>query len=451
MIKNKEPGGTAGSGRRYRRGLRAAAILAVASLVAVACSSSSKTSTGASGTQANTASAPGVTATEITLGSHQPLTGQAAPGYSEIAPAAKAMFAYVNSKGGVDGRTINYIYKDDAYNPSQTSTVVRELVEQDHVFAILNGLGTPTHQQVVPFLNAEKVPDVFVASGCTCWNDPSKYPYTTGYQTNYEIEGKILGSYVNTNFSGQKVGYLLQNDDVGKGGEAGLDQELPSSDVVSKQNYDVSALGSGLGNQMSALQQSGAKVVVLFAIPAAAALALLAAAQINYHPQFVASSIDADVHTLSGLLSSFAKGKAGVSALLNGMLTASYLPSPTDASNSWITLYQKIHDQYDKSEPFDANTVYGMSMAYNFIQLLKKAGNDLTRQGLIDAINSANLTGPGLLPLTYSSTNHGGYEGEQMAKFSATAVTLFGPVYKSANSGPITTYTGGQPDPPAGF
>jgi ABC-type branched-subunit amino acid transport system substrate-binding protein len=423
-------------------------LLAIAALLAAACSSSSKTATTSGTGGANTASAPGVTATEITIGSHQPLTGQAAPGYSEIAPAAKAMFEYVNNKGGVNGRTINYIYKDDAYNPSQTSTVVRQLVEQDHVFGIFNGLGTPTHQQVEPFLNAEKVPDVFVASGCTCWNDPSKSPYTFGYQTNYAIEGRILGNYINTNMKGKKVGYLLQNDDVGKGGEQGLDMELPSSSVVSKQNYAVSALGSGLGNQMSALQRAGAQVVVMFAIPAAAALALLAAAQINYHPQFVASSIDADVHTLAGLISSFSKGKAAA-ALLDGILTASYLPSPNDTSNPWIQLYKTIHDTYDKNEPFDANAVYGMSVAYNFIQVLEKSGHDLTRQGLVDAMNSANLTGPGLLPLTFSSSDHGGYKGEQMGKFSATAVTLFGPVYQTGMSGPITTYTGTQPAPPA--
>jgi ABC-type branched-subunit amino acid transport system substrate-binding protein len=423
-------------------------VLGVIALLAAGCSSSGK-STATSGTGgANTASAPGVTATTITIGSHQPLTGQAAPGYSEIAPAAKAMFEYINSKGGVNGRTINYIYKDDAYNPSQTSTVVRQLVEQDHAFAIFNGLGTPTHQQVVSFLNAEKVPDVFIASGCTCWNDPSKAPYTFGYQTNYAIEGRILGNYINKNFPGKKVGYLLQDDDVGTGGEQGLDSELPSSSVVSKQKYAVSALGSGLGNQMSALQRAGAQVVVLFAIPAAAALALLAAAQINYHPQYVASSIDADVHTLSGLISSFSKGKAAA-ALLDGILTASYLPSPNDTSNSWIQLYQKIHDTYDKGEPFDANAVYGMSVAYNLVQVLQKAGHDLTRQGLVDAMNSAHLTGPGLLPLTFSSSDHGGYKGESMAKFSATAVTLFGPVYQTDMSGPITTYTGGQPSPPA--
>ena len=425
--------------RRFQRAMRGAAALSIVAMLAVACSSSSSSS-----------STPGVTSNSIAVGSHQPLTGPAAPGYSEIAPAAKAMFQYINAKGGVDGRSINYTYEDDAYNPSQTATVVRKLVLQDNVFAIVNGLGTPTHQQVQPFLNTEKVPDLFVASGCVCWNQASKYPETYGYQTNYQIEGRILGKYVHDNFAGQKVGFLLQNDDLGQGGSDGLTAEIPSADVASKQNYDVSALSSGLGNQMAALQAAGVKVVVGFSIPAATALGLLAAAQIGYHPQWVLSSIDADITTMSGLLASFSKGKAGAS-LLEGVLTAGYLPSASDTSNPWVALYKKIHDQYDASNPFDANTVYGMSWAYNFIQVLQKAGKNLTRKSLTDAMNSADLSGPGLLPLTYSSTDHRGYEGEQMAKFQSGTVTAFGPVYKALETGTISTSTKTQPAPPANF
>jgi ABC-type branched-subunit amino acid transport system substrate-binding protein len=423
-----------------RLGLRFVAIAAVAAMVAAGCGSSSSSS-----------SAPGVAASSITVGSHQPLTGPVAPGYSEIAPATKAMFDYINAtKSGVNGRKINYTYEDDAYNPTQTVTVVRKLVLQDNVFAILNGLGTPTHQQVLGFLNTEKVPDVFVASGCTCWNQTTKYPYTFGYQTNYTIEGRILGNYVKNNFAGQKVGYLLQNDDVGQGGQAGLDKELPASDVVSKQMYDVSALTGPLTNQMAALQAAGAKVVVMFSVPAATALALLAAALIGYHPQFVASSIDSDISTLTGLLQNYSKGQAGGS-LLNGLITALYLPSATDTSNPWIQLFQKIHSQYDSSNPFDGNTIYGMAVGYDFWQVLEKAGKNLTRSSLVSTLNSANLTGPGLLPLTFSSTDHRGYQGEQMAVFQGTSVNAMGPVYQTTETGPITTYTKGQPAPPSGF
>jgi ABC-type branched-subunit amino acid transport system substrate-binding protein len=391
-----------------------------------------------------------VSSSAITIGSHQPLTGPAAPGYSEIAPASKALFEYVNAKGGVHGRKINYAFEDDAYNPAQTASVVNKLVLQDHVFAILNGLGTPTHQQVVQLLNTQKVPDLFVASGCVCWNNTSKYPYTTGFQTNYTIEGRILGKYIHDNLAGQKVGYLSQNDDFGQGGVAGLDKEIPAGDVVSKQTYEVSALTGGLSNQVSALQASGAQVVVLFTIPAATALTLLAAAQLGYHPQWVASSVNVDARTLIGLLASFSKGRAGA-ALLNGMLSSSYGPVASDTSNPWIQLFKRIHDQYDASEPFDGNTVYGMSVAYSFVQLLEKAGSNLTRKSLIDTVNSANLVGPGPLPLTFSSSDHRGFEGEQMARFDSGAISVFGPVYKTFETGPIATYSASRTSPPAGF
>ena len=120
------------------------------------------------------ASAPGVTATSITFGTHQPLTGPAAPGYSEIAPASQAFFDYVNAHGGVFGRKIHLIIKDDAYNPANTVNVVHQLVLQDNVFGIFEGLGTPTHTKVVGFLNASKVPDLFVASGCPCWDNGAR-------------------------------------------------------------------------------------------------------------------------------------------------------------------------------------------------------------------------------------------------------------------------------------
>src|SRR6516165_10108883 len=170
---------------------QAAAIMTVAALGVAACSSSSSSpaSSAASSSAALTASAPGITSTTITIGSHQPLTGPVAPGYSEIAPASNAYFAYVNAHGGVYGRKIVYKYLDDAYNPTTTSTVVRQLVLQDNVYAVFNGLGTPTHLAVVSFLNAQKIPDVFIASRCDCWNQPTTYPQTFGWQLDYIREG----------------------------------------------------------------------------------------------------------------------------------------------------------------------------------------------------------------------------------------------------------------------
>jgi ABC-type branched-subunit amino acid transport system substrate-binding protein len=148
----------------------------------------------------------GVSSTSVTFGTHQPLTGPAAPGYSEIAPASAAFFEYLNAKGGIYGRKIHLIVKDDAYNPTQTVNVVHGLVLNEKMFGIFEGLGTPTHTKVVGFLNSEKVPDLFVASGCPCWDNGSAQPYTFGWQPNYTIEGKILGQYIKQHFASSKVG-----------------------------------------------------------------------------------------------------------------------------------------------------------------------------------------------------------------------------------------------------
>src|SRR6266581_954517 len=187
--------------RTHRLRWQAAAVMTVAAFTVAACSSGGSSSSGSSqgsgsSSAALTASAPGITPTQIVIGSHQPLTGPAAPGYSEIAPASAAYFAYVNAHGGVHGRKIVYKYLNDAYNPTTTASVIRQLVLQDNAYAVFHGLGTPTHLAAVSFLNAQKVPDVFVASGCECWNNPSADPQTFGWQLDYVREGKILGQYV---------------------------------------------------------------------------------------------------------------------------------------------------------------------------------------------------------------------------------------------------------------
>ena len=226
--------------------LAGAATAATLALVVAACGSSSSSS-----------SVPGVTATSITFGTHQPLTGPAAPGYSEIAPASQAFFDYVNAHGGVFGRKIHLIIKDDAYNPAKTVNVVHQLVLQNKVFGIFEGLGTPTHTKVVGFLNASKIPDLFVASGCPCWDNGTAQPMTFGWQPNYTIEGKILGQYIKQHFAGQKVGVLYQDDDFGQGGLAGIEDEVPAADIVSKQPYQSGV--TTLAPQITALKSVGGK------------------------------------------------------------------------------------------------------------------------------------------------------------------------------------------------
>jgi ABC-type branched-subunit amino acid transport system substrate-binding protein len=395
----------------------------------------------------SSASTPGVTKTSVTIGSHQPLTGPAAPGYSEIAPAAKAMFTYLNAKGGVNGRKINYIYKDDGYNPTNTVNVVRQLVLQSKVFAIFNGLGTPTHTKVVPFLTAEKVPDLFVASGCPCWDDGAKQPETFGWQPSYQIEGKLLGNYLKANFAGKKIGVFYQDDDFGQGGLAGLKEEIPDQ-IVSAQPYQPG--NTNVAPQITAIQKAKADVLVDFTIPAYTAIGQLTAFKVGYKPQLVVSNVGIDPTTVGGLLKEFSKGKADT-ALIEGALTDAYLPATTDTSNPWIALFKQIHDKYDAKAPFDGNVEYGMAAAYTFAQALKAAGQNPTRQSLVDAVEKGGFTGPGLVPFRFSGQQHGGYGGAQMAKVTSGAIVPFGPVQTTDPSpGPISTYTTKPPSPSSG-
>ena len=396
----------------------------------------------------NQASAPGITPSTISIGSTQPLTGVAAPGYDEIAPASKAYFAYVNAHGGVFGRKIKYTYLDDGYNPSQTPTVTHQLVLQDNVFAMFSALGTPTHLSVVSYLNAQRIPDLFVSSGCNCWNNTSKYPNTFGWQPDYTIEGKILGQYVKQHLSGQKVGYFYQNDEFGLDRVKGLDDELPASSVVSRQNYVPT--NTSIGAQIAGLQQAGAQVVVSFSVPAFTAIALLTAATLNYHPTWVVSNVGSDPPTLSGLLSSFSHGAAG-GALVTGMITDAYLPLVSAGSNSWIKLFKGIEHQYAPTLPWDGNVLYGMAQAYTLVQVLKASGRNPTRAGVIKTLETLKLSsGPGLVPFAFSKRNHLGYEGVEVVQTGSTGgQTVLSPVYVTANKGKIQTYKGKVAKAPA--
>jgi len=437
---------------------QAAAITTVAALTVAACSSNSSSSsspgTGSSSSSSSaalTASAPGITPTQILIGSHQPLTGPAAPGYSEIAPASTAYFDYVNAHGGVYGRKIVYKYLDDGYNPTTTSSVVRQLVLQDNVYAVFDGLGTPTHLAVVSFLNAQKVPDVFVASGCNCWNNPTQYPYTFGWQLDYVREGKILGQYVKQHFAGKKVAFFYQNDEFGLDGVKGLEDEIPASMVVSKQSYVDTNVN--IAPQVAALRASGAQVVISFSIPAFTALLKLNSLKLGFNPTMVVSNVGSDPITLSGLLESFAKqGGATVNGnqLTNGIITDAYLPA-LSTNDSWYVLFKKIHDQYEPKAPLDGNFFYGMSVAYTFVQAMMKAGRNPTRADLVSAIQAGLPQGPVVAPYAYTSSNHSGATGAYIGVIQNGAIVQQGSVLTTdtSASGPITTYTGTEQQAPA--
>jgi ABC-type branched-subunit amino acid transport system substrate-binding protein len=419
------------------------------------------------------ASTPGVTANSITIGATVPLTGPAAPGYDEIAPAMDAVFSWVNAHGGVFGRKIHYTYLDDGYNAANTAPLTRKLVLQDNIFADVGSLGTPTQLSVQSYLNSQKVPQLFIESGCNCWSQ-SKYPYSLGWEPPYTVEGKILGYYIKQHFAGKKIGYLYQDDEFGQDVVKGLSMEIPSSSVVSQQNYDAATLAGPLTDQMAALKSAGAQVVVLATVPAATALAMLPAAAVGYSPQYVVDSVGADSPTVGPLLSSFTQSATGSAAeakaatgLLNGVITDAYMPPENETSNGWVQVEKKLLQDYAPGlwakSGLDGNTEYGVALAYTFVQALQAAGKNLTRQGLVNAIGKAgaSFVTPGFVPPSYSKSVHFGFEGAEIVQYSSSAppaVTPTGswiggaavsPVYvTSPGSGSVKPYTGKVKTPP---
>jgi ABC-type branched-subunit amino acid transport system substrate-binding protein len=383
-----------------------------------------------------------VTADGILLGTTQPLTGPAAPGYSKISAAMTAYFDFANANGGVNGRKITLKVLDDGYNPANTAKLTRQLVLQDKVFALVAGLGTPTQTGILDFVNTNKVPQLFVASGSRSWNQPAKYPYTFGWQVDYTVEGKILGDYIKKNFPGKKVCSFGQNDDFGTDGVQGVELTLGAGSLATKQTYTPT--NTNVGPQIGALQAAKCDVVVSFTVPGFTALALGTAAQLKYQAQWVVSNVGSDIPTLTGFL------KQNTKPLIEGMVSDAYLPIASDASNSWIKLFEMVDKKYDNNAPFDGNVLYGMAIAYTTLQVLQEAGPKLTRQGLIDAVQKGGLSGPGLVPFAFAADNHSGYIGTQIAVVKNGIATATGPIYTTDDAGgPLTEYTTAQPAAPA--
>ncbi|MCS7481950.1 ABC transporter substrate-binding protein [Umezawaea endophytica] len=431
------------------RSSRSVTAVALASaLVLAACGGAGETPANNGGAKSGEP-APGVTDTEVVIGSHHPLTGPAAPGYSKISVGARAVYDYINDGGGVNGRKITYKVEDDGYNPTKTVEVVKKLVLEDKVFAIVGGLGTPTHSKVLDYLTTEGVPDVLVSSGALMWNAPEKHPNTFGYQLDYTREGKIQGKFIKEKLAGKKVGLLVQNDDIGTDTQKGLDQFIKDQ-IVERKTYDPA--NTDVTPQISALQAAGAEVVVCECIPAFTALTILTSLKIGYKPQLMVSSIGADPATLTGLVEQFAKqGGTQVSggALLTGIMGTRYLPSVRGASDPWTEFFKGIHDKYIPQEPFTDTMVYGMVQAYTFSQALKAAGKDLTRQKLLDAMSSGELKGPGLTPFAYSKDDHAGYTGALVFQIAAdgSVNTLEEAMTTDTESGEVKAVDDKRPTP----
>ena len=363
------------------------------------------------------ASDVGVTEDSILVGGTFPLTGVAAPGYSEIPTGAKAYFDFVNDAGGVNGRSIEFEVKDDGYDPTKTSSLTNELVLKDQVFATVGSLGTPTHSAVVEFLNDEEVPDLFVSSGSLGWgDDPGSRPTTFGWQPDYEIEGKIIGQYVAENMPDAKVGLFLQDDDFGADAEVGVRQYLDEQ-IVDVQRYTSG--NTDVAPQIAALQASKADLVLAFTTPSYTALSQLVSLKIGYQPKWYVSNVGSDPALVGSLLDKFSEGAvAGGASSLDGVMSSEYIPGVDAPDNAWVKLWQKVWDEQGESGELTNYRIYGMSWAYTFVQALQAAGPDLTREGLIDALEEvgSSLEGPNLAPYRYSEDSHLGISGLQLVE-----------------------------------
>jgi branched-chain amino acid transport system substrate-binding protein len=380
---------------------------------------------------ASGASTPGVTSTEVVIGGTTPLTGSASA-YQSVARGAAAYFKYVNSKGGVNKRKIKYIYKDDGYDPARTSEQTRELVQQDKVFAIFNSLGTEQNQATRPYLNALKVPQLFVASGATTWGtDYKQYPWTIGYQPNYRAEGTIYGRYVAKTSPKARVGVLYQNDDYGKDLLKGLTNGLGSKAklIISKQNYDVT--DPDVQSQVARLKSARVNTLMLFATPKFAIQTYVYARRLGWKPKVYVNAVSSAANIMGLATNGTSKKQT------EGSLSIVFLKDPTDAhwaKDPGIKRYRSIMKQYKGGNPNDVYAVYGMSAAHTFVETLKKAGKNPTRDSIMKAALRLNIKNdPFLLPgitVKTSATDHFPLDQARLERYHNGHWVVFGGLFR---------------------
>ena len=373
------------------------------------------------------ADAPGVTASEITIGQTMPYSGPASA-YGVIGKSELAYIAMVNEKGGVNGRRIKLLSLDDGYSPPKTFEQTRRLVEQDNVAFIFSSLGTPTGVVVHKYLNEHKVPQLFQASGATFWADPEHFPWTMGWQPNYQTEGAIYGRYLLKEKPDAKIAVIYQNDDAGrdyfKGFKQGLGEAAAQKMIIAVKTYEVT--DPTLDSQIVSLQDSGATVLFDNSTPKFAAQAIRKTYDIGWKPTHflmsVASSVSAVMEPAG-----FEKGQ--------GIITAQYLKDPNDpqwaddaAMKDWFAFMKKYYPDGNLADGFN---VYGYSVAETLVQLLKQCGNDLSRENIMKQAASLNIKLPLMLPgisLHTGSKDFSPVKQMRLARFEGKRWVLFGPV-----------------------
>ncbi len=356
----------------------------------------------------------GVTAKEIKLGITLPMTGAASPGYNKVPAAMKAYFDYVNANGGVNGRNITLVVKDDQYVPTQAVAKTNELILRDRVFALVSPLGTANNKAVAASVNPGKrgVPVLFVNTGFSGFADTKKFPTTYALLPSYVMEAKIMAEYIKDNFAGKSIGLVYQDDDFGSDALAGFKQAgIKLATTVGYASGSQSATTAA--GWVTKLKAANCDVVILFGVSSATAAGLGTAAALRYAPQWILGSVGGDATTIRA---------AGVpAAVLTNAVGASFLPATTDTSDEYVALFQSIYSKAVPGSAFDNNVLVGMNSAFVTVQALKAAGTNPTRKALLAAIDSKGSTfaSAGLVPLNYSRTSHVGYNGYWFGKYTS--------------------------------
>jgi branched-chain amino acid transport system substrate-binding protein len=376
----------------------------------------------------------GATDTEIKIGNTMPYSGPASS-YGVIGKAEAAYFNMINEKGGIKGRKINFVSYDDGYSPPKAVEQVRKLVESDEVLLMFNPLGTPTNTAIQKYLNAKKVPQLFVATGATKWGNPKEFPWTMGWQPNYQSEGRIYAKYILQNYPNAKIAVLFQNDDYGKDYVKGLKDGLgakAATMIIKEVSYEPA--DPTIDSQIVQLKASGADLFYNVTIPKFAAQAIKKMAEIGWKPVHVLNNVAASV---GGTI------KPAGFENSQDIISSAYFKDPTDpqwkddpAMKGYIAFMDKYYPDGNKD---DASNAYGYIVSQAMVKVLEQAGDNLTRENIMkEAANLKNFEIGMFLPGVKANTSPTDFfpiEQMQLMKFKGEKWDLFGPVIDGTLSG----------------
>jgi ABC-type branched-subunit amino acid transport system substrate-binding protein len=376
----------------------------------------------------------GATDTEIKIGNIMPYSGPASA-YGVIGKTEEAYFRKINAEGGINGRKINFISYDDAYSPPKTVEQARKLVESDEVLLIFNSLGTPSNTAIQKYMNAKKVPQLFVATGATKWNDPKDFPWTMGWQPNYQSETQIYAKYLLKEKPGAKIAVLYQNDDYGKDYLKGLKDGLGAKGakmIVAEESYETSE--PTIDNHIVKLKSTGADVFINITTPKFAAQAIKKIAEIEWKPLHFLNNVSASVGSVIK--------PAGYENSQN-IISAAYLKDASDpqwnSDPGMKAFYAFMEKDFPEGNKLDGGTVVGYGVAQTLVQVLKQCGDNLTRENVMkQAASLKDFRTEVLLPgikINTSATDFAPVSQLQLMRFKGEKWDLFGDVISADVAG----------------